>query len=186
MINDNTHTGPSFSLTNRLARVIWGLVYWTLFRFSPKPFHFWRAFLLRLFGASVEKHVHVYPGVKIWAPWHLTLKEGCGIASGADLYSQARITIGEWAVISQGVYLCTGTHDYTKAGFPLNAFPISIGNQVWLAADVFVHPGVTVGDGTVVGARSVVHKSLPPWKVCVGVPCKVMKDRVIEDKVKVI
>ena len=181
LINVNTHTGASFSLQNRLSRVLWGLTYQLLFRFSPRPFHEWRSFLLRLFGAKVGKGVHVYPGVKIWAPWNTEFHNECGIGSGAILYSQGKITIGERAVISQGAYLCAGTHDYTKAGFPLVTAPIYVGKEVWIAAEAFVHPGVTIGEGAVVGARSVVIKDLPAWMVCAGNPAKPLKERIITD-----
>src|SRR6186997_117522 len=101
MHNTNTHTGPSFSKKNRIGRMIWMMVSSIFFRLSPKPFHEWRSALLRLFGAKVGKGVHVYPGVKIWAPWNLILDDGCGVANGAILYSQGKITIGKRAVISQ-------------------------------------------------------------------------------------
>lgn len=178
-MNTNTHTGPSFSRSNRFARLIWNIAYLLLFRFTPIPLHGWRSFVLRLFGAKVGTSVHVYPAVRIWAPWNLELKDFAGIANGVNLYSQDRIVVGRKTVISQGTHLCTGTHDYSIDGFPLYTKPIIIGDEVWLAADVFVHPGVTIGSGTVVGARSVVVRSLPEWKVCSGHPCKPIKERVL-------
>ncbi|MDB5138679.1 MAG: transferase [Mucilaginibacter sp.] len=177
MINQDTFKGPSFSFSNRLLRVVWSFTYVFFFKYSPKPFFLWRSFLLRCFGAKIGKGVHVYPGVKIWAPWNLILKEECGISSGAILYSQGEITIGKRTTISQGVYICTGTHDYTNPGFPLITIPIAIGDHVWIAADAFIHPGVSVGDGCVIGARSVVTKNMPAWMVCAGHPCKPLKER---------
>lgn len=182
--NKDTFTGASFSLGNRLKRIVWGIFYQLFFRFSPRPFHAYRAFMLRCFGAKVGKGVHVYPGVKIWAPWNLVLKDECGIASGAALYSQGQITVGYRAIVSQGTYVCTGTHDYTKWGHPLYTLPIAIGDQAWVAADCFIHPGVTIGAGAVIGARSVVTKDMPPWTVCAGHPCKALKERVMEGEAK--
>lgn len=180
MLNQDTLTGPSFSIENRLARGVWNVVYQLLFRFSPIPFHRWRSFLLTLFGAKVGKGVKVYPKVKIWAPWTLDLGEQCGIANGAILYSQGKITIGRRTTVSQGVHLCAGSHDYTKLGFPLITKPIDIGSQVWIATEAFIHPGITIGEGCVIGARSVVTKNMPPWMVCAGYPCKPLKTRVME------
>ncbi|PTQ99346.1 putative colanic acid biosynthesis acetyltransferase WcaF [Mucilaginibacter yixingensis] len=177
MINHDTFTGPSFSLKNRLRRSWWNIAALLFFRFSPRPFHGWRSFVLRSFGAKVGRGVHVYPGVTIWAPWNLELGDECGVASGAVLYSQAKITIGYRAVISQGVNLCTGTHDYNNPGFPLVASPINIGNHVWVAAEAFVHPGISIADGCVIGARSVVIKDMPEWQVCAGNPCGPLKPR---------
>lgn len=176
-VNIDTHTGASFSLGNRLVRAIWNLVEGTLFRWSPRPFHGWRRWLLRLFGAKVGGGVHVYPGTRIWAPWNLDLGEQCGIADRVILYCQGRITVGQRAVVSQGSHLCAGTHDYETAGFPLVTAPIVVGDEAWIAAEVFVHPGVTIGEGAVIGARSVVNKDMPAWMVCAGFPCKPLKER---------
>ncbi|MEX0323070.1 MAG: putative colanic acid biosynthesis acetyltransferase [Puniceicoccaceae bacterium] len=176
-VNTDTHTGPSFSKANRMKRVVWAVVYWTLFRISPAPMHAWRAFLLRSFGARIGSRTHIYPGVKIWAPWNLEIADEAGVANGVILYSQGKITIGKRAVISQGSHLCAGTHDFNKLGFPLVTEPITVGDNVWLAAEVFVHPGVTIGEGCVVGARSVAVNDLPEWTICSGFPATVLKQR---------
>lgn len=177
MHNQDTYTGPSFSRKNRIARVVWNIVYLLLFRFSPRPLHSWRSFLLRCFGARVGKGVHVYPGVKIWAPWNLHIGSETGIAGGVTLYSQGKIFIGSRVVISQGAHLVAGTHDYTHPGFPLITKPISIGDHVWVAAEAFIHPGVIIEEGAVIGARSVVSRNMPAWMVCAGHPCMPLKER---------
>lgn len=181
MHNSDTYTGASFSLKNRLGRVVWNVVYILLFKYSPKPLHKWRSFLLRIFGAKIGKGVHIYPKVKIWAPWNLEVADEAGVADNVDLYTQGKIYLGYRSIISQRSYLCSGTHDYTKKGHPLVTAPIIINDLVWVAAEAFVHPGVEIGEGTVIGARAVVTKSMPAWKVCAGHPCKVIKDRIIID-----
>ncbi|SFH06601.1 WcaF family extracellular polysaccharide biosynthesis acetyltransferase [Pontibacter chinhatensis] len=180
MHNQDTFVGASFSLGNRLGRVIWGVVVLLLFRYSPKPFHSWRAFLLRLFGAKVGRGVHVYPQVKIWAPWNLELADECGIGNGTNLYSMGKIFIGKRAVVSQGAHLVAGTHDYTKPGFPLVTKPILVGDHAWIAAEAFIHPGIIIGEGSVIAARSVVTRNMPAWMVCGGHPCKPIKERILE------
>jgi putative colanic acid biosynthesis acetyltransferase WcaF len=179
-INTNNFSGPSFSIQNRLARVCWNMVYLILFRLSPISFFGWRIMLLKVFGAKVGKGVHVYPGVKIWAPWNLEIGDYSGIASGSILYSQAKITIGKKVVISQGAYLCAGTHDYTDPGFRLITKPIFVSDYSWIATETFIHPGVIIGEGVVIGARSVVTKDLPSWMVCTGHPCLPVKERKLE------
>lgn len=176
-INEDTFTQPSFSLRDRLARALWNAVQATIFRWSPRPLHEWRSALLRAFGARVGRGVHVYPGARIWAPWNLALGDETGVADGATLYSQGRITLGRRVVISQGTHLCAGTHDYEQSGFPLVTRPIAIGDHAWVAAEAFVHAGVTIGEGAVIGARSVVAKDMPAWTVCAGHPCKPIKER---------
>lgn len=168
----------SFALGSRLRRQLWYLVQASLFRFSLRPLHGWRSFLLRLFGAKLGVGCHVYPGVKIWAPWNLSCGAFVGIADGVTLYSMDLITIGDYAVISQGAHLCTGTHDYNSRNFQLVTRPITIGAHAWVCAEAFLHPGVVLPDGVVIGARSVVTKSVPQaWAVYAGNPCVIVKQR---------
>jgi putative colanic acid biosynthesis acetyltransferase WcaF len=176
-VNVDTHGGASFAVGNRAMRLLWGLVYWLAFRPSPRPFHAWRSFLLRLFGAKIGNGVHIYPGVSVWAPWNLEVHDQAGVGNGVTLYNQGSITIGRRAVISQGAHLCAGTHDYAKKGFPLITKPIVVGADVWIAAEAFIHPGVSLGEGCVIGARAVVTKDMPPWMVCAGHPCLPIKER---------
>jgi putative colanic acid biosynthesis acetyltransferase WcaF len=102
-----------------------------------------------------------------------------GIANEVNLYSQGKIIIGNRVTISQGSHVCTGTHDYTLKNHPLITKSINIQSNVWVAAECFIHPGVTIGEGAVVGARSVITKDLPQWSVCAGNPCLVVKKREI-------
>lgn len=175
--NIDPHTQPSFSLRNRLMRAGWSVVYSLLFRPSPRSCHAWRAFLLRAFGAKLGSHCHVYPKAKIWAPWNLVMDDHAGMADDVTCYSMATVTLGKKVVVSQGAHLCTGTHDYESASFQLYALPITIGDEAWICAECFLGPGVTVGEGAVIGARSVVTKDMPAWTVCAGHPCKPLKTR---------
>ncbi len=176
-VNINTRIGPSFSIFNRFQRFIWGIVYIIFFRYSPRPFHKWRKWILEIFGAKIGVNTNIYPSVKIWAPWNLVIGNDCGIGDEVELYSMDKILIGDRTVISQGSFICCGTHDYNDPGFPLLRKPITIGNDVWIAVRVFVHPGITIEDGCVVGASSVVTSSLKKWFVYSGFPCVAIKER---------
>ena len=179
--NIDPYTQPSFSLKNRLARLIWTIVYTLFFKTSPRPFHEWRSFLLRCFGAKMGKGCHVYPNAKIWAPWNLVMADYVGMADDVNCYSMAVVSLGTKVMVSQGTYLCTGTHDYEDPSFQLCAKPIYIGDNAWLCAESFIHPGVTIGEGAIIGARSVVTKDMPAWTVCTGNPCKSIKPRIIRN-----
>jgi putative colanic acid biosynthesis acetyltransferase WcaF len=163
---------PSFSLGNRLARQIWAFVWLVLFRPSPRPFHAWRRVVLRCFGAKIAPEVHIYPGARIWAPWNLVADRGASIADGAEVYNTSRVELGEYAVVSQGAYLCGASHDYQSRAFPLVSAPIVVGAHAGVAARAIVHMGITIGEGCVVGAGSVVTRDMPAWTVCAGVPCR--------------
>src|SRR3546814_1362494 len=64
---------------------------------------------------------------------------GGAIADGAEVYNPSPVRIGEWAVVSQGAYLCGASHDYESPEFPLISQPISIGPHAWIAARAIVH-----------------------------------------------
>jgi putative colanic acid biosynthesis acetyltransferase WcaF len=156
---------------------LWWLVQALLFHPSPQVFYGWRRFLLRAFGARVGKGVLVRPSVTVTYPWKLTLGDWSWVGDHATLYSLGEIAIGESAVVSQHVYLCAGSHDYAWITFDLVATPIRVEPEAWLAAHVFVGPGVTVGRGAVVGACSVVLKDVPEGMVCAGNPLQVLHAR---------
>ena len=85
--------------------------------------------------------------------------------------------IGSRAVISQGAQLCTGTHDYRVAAFPLIAKPIYIGNRAWVCANAFVGPGVTIANGAVLAAVGVTFRDLDEWSIYMGNPAIKVKSR---------
>lgn len=168
-----------FAITSRdrLRRALWNVVWCVLAKPSPTLFHGWRRFLARLFGAKVDGGVHIYPGAEIWAPWNLRIGARSCLANGVRCYNVAPITIGEDVVISQDTYLCAATHDYSDRFFPLLVAPITIRSHGWIAAAAFISPGVTVGHGAVVGARSVVTATVPEWSVVAGNPARFIKHR---------
>ena len=169
--------GPSFSRRNRLARVLWQVVWLLMFRPSPPPMHAWRCWLLRRFGAQIGSPCYVYNSVEIWAPWQLTMSDHSTLARRVICYSMAPISLGKRAVVSQGVHLCTGSHDYESENFQLFARPISIGADAWVCSEAFVGPGVSIASGAVIGARSVVTRDQLAWMVCGGNPCRPIKPR---------
>lgn len=167
------------SIGNKLRRQAWWLVYSLFFRFSPRLMYGWRSFLLRCFGATVGSNCKIYPSVTVWAPWNLTVGRRVAIGERVDLYSVDRIHIGDYSTISQGVVLCTASHDISKLHLPLITGSVSVGSYAWVCAESFVMPEVKIGKGAVIGARSTVLKNVSPWKVAAGSPCKILHERQI-------
>lgn len=120
--------------------------------------------------------------VRIRFPWLLTIGEHVAIGPGVTFYNLGQLRIGSRVVISQDVYLCGGTHDYTAPDYPLMRLPIVVEDDVWIAAGAFIGPGVCIGQGTVVGARAVVMKDVPPWKVVAGNPARIVKERTVRER----
>lgn len=111
---------------------------------------------------------------------------GYNIEIGENFYANHNCVILDGAKVTFGdnVFIAPGCGFYT-AGHPLNvdqrnegleyAYPITVGNNVWIGAQVAVLPGVTIGDNSVIGAGSVVTKDIPANVVAVGNPCRVIK-----------
>ena len=159
-------------MANKLVRAIWGVVWLLFYRPSPTPLHAWRRLLLRAFGARVGAGAHPYPRARIWAPWNLSMSEHSCLANDVDCYCVAPVSLGAHATVSQYSYLCTASHDYRDPAMPLVVAPIVIEREAWVAADVFVGPGVKIGTGAVVGARSTVLVDVPAWTVTAGSPAR--------------
>jgi len=156
---------------------LWWLVSATLFRLSPQVLYGWRRQLLRLFGARIGRNVIIRPSCQVTYPWKLTIGDYSWIGDDVVLYSLDQVTIGANVVVSQRSYLCTGSHDYTSTSFDIYARPITVEDRCWLATDVFVGPGVTVGCEAVIGARSSVFASVVGGWVYAGTPVRPIKLR---------
>lgn len=167
---------------NKLARLVWNVAYWLSFRPFPSSYLMpWRRMILRLFGAKMGKGTQVYCSAKIWAPWNLEMGDYSCLASGVDCYNVGKIIIGPHTTVSQKSYLCTASHDICNPKNPLITSPITIADQAWVAADVFIGMGVTIGQGAVVGARAAVFKDVAPWSVVGGNPAKFIKERKVHE-----
>lgn len=160
------------------GRVLWALAT-PLFRFSPRPLHGWRRMLLRLFGARVGRDVSIHPSVRIVIPWNLSIGDEASLGDRALVYNLGRVTIGARSTVSHLAHLCAGSHDYLDPALPLLRLPIEIGSDVWICAQAFVGPGLTVGDGSVVGACAVVTRSVDAWTVVAGNPASPVRARVM-------
>ena len=165
------------SVGDKILRAVWGIVWHLLYRPSPVMFHAWRRLLLRAFGARIGPSAHPYPSAQIWAPWNLVMGTRSCLGPRTNCYSADRIVLEDDCVVSQGVHLCSASHDFRDPQFPLITGPITIGRGAWVAAEAFIGPGVRVGEEAVVGARSVVVKDVFPGDVVGGNPGRVIAKR---------
>ena len=167
----------SFRGKSKMTVQLWWIVQATLFSWSPQFLYGWRTFLLRLFGAQIGKHTKIRSTVKITYPWKVKIGDYTWIGDDSVLYSLGDITIGSHVAVAHKVYFNTGGHYYEKKAFDIFFKPVVIEDECWITNDVYVAPGITIGRGTIVAARSTVLKNLPPVKICVGTPAQPIKDR---------
>ena len=170
------HSKSTFSLGQRCGRMIWQICS-PLVTWSPRPCHGWRRFVLRCFGACLHPTSRVYPGVRIWHPAHLIMHERSCLAERVDVYNLANVVIEAGATVSQGAWLCTATHDFDDPAHPLVTSPIRVGEEAWVAGEVFVGPGVQVGARSVALARAVLVKDIQDDEVVGGNPARVLRKR---------
>lgn len=177
--NINPKYEPSFSLSNRIYRFFWGIIQNTVFKYSPKNFFKFRKYLLLLFGAKIGKNTNIHNKVEIWSPANLIIGNNVGVANKVFLYNIEKIIVDDNSDISFGCSLVTGSHNYNDKNFQLYAKPIIIKKKVWICAECFIAPGVTINEGCVIGARTVVIKDITnEYGVYAGNPAKFISNRV--------
>ena len=172
------------SLKSKIARTTWNVIWLLLFRHTPehsKIFNKWRIFLLRCFGAEIGKECVVKSSCEIWQPWKLELGDYVALSEHTICYSVDKIKIGPQTTVSREAFLCCAGHDISSPIMELTFAPITIGSNCWIAGRTIVMPGVTIGDGAVVGAGAVVTKDVAPWMVVGGNPAREIKRRELRD-----
>lgn len=133
--------------------------------------------ILTVFGARVGRGAHVYPTVKITMPWNLTIGDHAAIGDGVKIYALGAVEIGDRSVVSQYAHLCAGSHDWRRSDMPLVKAGITVGDDVWVCAEAFIGPSVSIGDKAIIGARAVVTKDVDDNLIVAGNPARVIRHR---------
>lgn len=173
---ENSYSSP-WTARTLIRMALWDLAWLLLCRWTPKPLRDWRTFVLRLFGAKTEGITFVASSARIKMPWNLTMEHRSCIGSDAQIYNLAPVTLRARATVAQEAYLCCGTHKFDDPALPLVVGPIEIGADAFLGARAFIHPGVTIGEGAIVGACAVVTRDVEPWSISAGNPSRWIKSR---------
>lgn len=168
---------PGFRGRSAFLVQLWWLVGGAFFSCSPQVAYGFRVWILRLFGAKVGRNVKIRASAKITYPWFFEIGDNSWIGDDSVIYNLARISIGSNVALAHRVYLSAGSHLTESLAFDIVGKPIVIEDECWLPNDVFVAPGVTIGRGAVIGARSSVFKDMPSGMICMGSPCKPVRPR---------
>ncbi len=161
---------------SRTKEALWQVVSFFFFRLPcPLPSAL-RVALLRAFGARIGDAVVVRAGVNILFPWRLEAGNHVWFGEDVTILSLAPIVIGSHVCISQKAFLCTGSHDFRKETFDLQTRPITVGDQVWIAAQTFIAPGVSIGRGSMICAGSVVIEDISPCSIVRGNPATFLRN----------
>lgn len=159
--------------------LLW-IVIQAMFVSSFLPFNQIRVLALRAFGAKIGTDVVIKPGVRVKFPWKLDVGDYTWIGENVWIDNLDEVRIGAHCCISQGAYLCTGSHDWSIESFDLIAKPIILKEGSWLGAFSKVAPGVVIGEGAVLSMGSVATKDLAPWYIYSGNPADKYRERIIK------
>jgi putative colanic acid biosynthesis acetyltransferase WcaF len=181
----DAYTSP-WSVRTRLRVGLWQVVWAVLFRPSPRPLSRWRVMLLRLFGCRASGRPYVANSVRVKMPWNLVLGDRSCLGPNVEVYNLAPIILKDRSTVAQEVYLCAGTHDFSKRSCPLVVGEIVLHEDCFVCVRALVLPGVEVGAGAIVGAAAVVTRDVPEWMVCAGNPCRPIKPRRFEGRDEVV
>jgi putative colanic acid biosynthesis acetyltransferase WcaF len=136
-----------------------------------------RRLLLRLFGAKVGKGVYIKPGLRVKFPWYLEIGDHSWLGEDLWIDNLAEVKIEAHCCLSQGVYLCTGNHDWSSVNMRLVRRPITCRRGAWIGAKAMLAPGVVVGAGAIVTMGSVVTKNVPEMEIHAGNPAQFVRSR---------
>lgn len=112
---------------------------------------------------------------------NVTINRDCALYA-SYMVDNVEIKIGNNVALSPHVRIFTATHDYTTLGLDDTAASVIVEDYAWIGGGAVILPGVTIGEGAIIGAGSVVSKNIPPYSVAVGNPARVIKERVLSRK----
>ncbi len=177
---DNSWYRPGRS---RLWQAAWFFLGLPILRSTLLPSSALRVALLRFFGAAVGAGVVIKPGVRVKYPWHLVVGDHCWIGEGCWIDNLTAVRLGTDVCLSQGAYLCTGSHDWKDPAFGLLVAPITLGNGAWAGTCSILMGGVELGAGAVAAAGSVVSRSIPDFEIHAGNPAQFSRHRLLRTPV---
>lgn len=160
-----------------LKRFCWYWVNIIFFKTGLFPFYGLKRFWLRIFGAKIGTGVLIKPFVNIKYPWLLEMGDHIWIGEQVWIDNLGKVKIGNNVCLSQGAFLLTGNHDFTKLSFDLIVKPITLEEGVWIGANAIVCPGVICNSHAVLAVGSVATSNLDGYSIYSGNPAVKIKDR---------
>jgi acetyltransferase-like isoleucine patch superfamily enzyme len=151
---------------------------------SPKEINKHNEIIKKIFG-RVGNDFYIEPPFRCDYGYNISAGENFYVNYNCTILDCAAVTIGDNVMFAPNVSLFTAGHPIhfeARNEMIEYAFPISIGNNVWVGGGVIVNPGITIGNNVVIGSGSVVTKDIPSNCIAVGNPCKVIKQITDEDK----
>lgn len=163
----------------KLKKFVWYVFFYPIVK-SYIPGTFWRKFILKLFGSKIGKRCVTKPNLRVKYPWNLKIGDNCWLGESLWIDNIDEVIIEKNVCISQGVYLCTGNHNYKKIGFDLFINPILIKEESWICAKCIVGPGSKIMKGTVLTSGSTFSGNSLEGSIYTGCPATFVRKRNLE------
>lgn len=137
------------------VRLVWYVVSCCIFESSWFLSAGLKRRLLQFFGARVGSGLVMHPNVRIKYPWRLSIGDNCWIGRDVWIDNLDHVVLESDVCISQGAYLCTGSHDHRSPTFELKTAPITVQHGAWICCRAVVLGGSTVQRLSLVAANQV-------------------------------
>ena len=129
-------------------------------------------------GAYIDYRTYIRYTSKVSIGAQTWINRGCRFFASHHIHD-VEIRIGNHVAVAPECTFLAAGHDYRERSLPDTAATITVGDYAWIGARTTILPGVSIGEGAVIGANSVVTHEIPPWTVAVGSPAKVIKERIM-------
>lgn len=164
----------TYSFAENLLRLVLELL--------PHPLRYW---LFKVILAKLGSDSMIDYQTYFRYPWKISIGNGVWINRGCEFYGSmlagnAQISIGDHSALAPRVRVLSATHDYHQLDLPDLAASVTIGQHVWIGAGATILPGVSIGDGAVVAAGSVVTRDVAPFSIVAGNPARFLKIRELD------
>lgn len=143
-----------------------------------------RTLIFKLILKKKGKRVFIDTNVYFRYPNRVSIGNDVSVNRGCSFYpsyhfKEAEIILGNNIRLGPNVCFLAAGHDHTKINLPDTAARIEVKDNVWIGANTSILQGVTIGEGAIIAAGSVVNKDVSPYQICGGIPAKYLKDREI-------
>lgn len=137
------------------------------------------AYYRRVCGISIGPHTQIWPGARFTGDrmHQISIGKHCSIPYNSFWVVGDRISVGNHVVFGHNVELYTSDHDPDDPAFSRRNAPIIIHDRVWVGSSVIIMKGVTIGEGAVVAAGSLVVDDVPPYTIFAGRPARCVRER---------
>lgn len=153
-----------------VVRTVWYYISLVFFESSWFPFTKLKSLVLRRFGAKVGQGLVIHPNVRIKYPWRLVVGNNCWIGREAWIDNLDMVTLESDVCISQGAYLCTGSHDHRSRTFELRTGPITIKHGSWVCCRAIVLGGATLERMSLVPAGQIYSREKTSETISINKP----------------